>query len=85
MKTDTLTKLARAFAAHKGLKLSTVSTYAAQDGKYFDRLEHGAGCTLRKAERLVQWFSDNWPADLEWPRDIQRPARGHSRQMKGAA
>lgn len=74
MDTKTLVKLAEAYAGHSGLKLSTVSTYAAMDGKFFGRLKEGAGCTLRKAARLVQWFSDNWPADLEWPRDIARPS-----------
>lgn len=75
MDTKTLVNLAEAYAAHLGLKLSTVSTYAAMDGKFFGRLKEGAGCTLRKAARLVLWFSDNWPADLEWPRQIPRPPK----------
>jgi hypothetical protein len=75
MDTKTLVDLAEAYAAHSGLKLSTVSTYAATDGKFFSRLKGGAGCTLRKAAILVTWFSDNWPADLEWPRSIPRPPR----------
>lgn len=70
-----LIDLAERYAAHRGIKLATVSTYAAQDGKYFKNLKAGAGCTLRKASALVAWFSDNWPADLEWPRDIPRPAK----------
>lgn len=75
MNTDTLIELARAYGAHSGLTLSTVSTYAADDGKFFAKIAGGASCTIRKAERITQWFSDNWPADLEWPRSIPRPPR----------
>lgn len=75
MKTETLVTLAETYAAHRGLALSTVSTYAATDGKFFPELKKGAGCTLRRAARVLAWFSDNWPADLEWPRDIPRPAQ----------
>lgn len=71
-----LVKLAGAFAAHRGLKLSTVSTYVAGDGKFFRKLEEGpASCTLARAQRIIRWFSDNWPEDLAWPADIPRPAQ----------
>jgi hypothetical protein len=78
MNVQFLTALARQYAEHRGLALSTVSTYAAQDGKYFGRLEAGAGCTIAKANRIVRWFSDHWPPDLEWPRDIPRPPKSKS-------
>lgn len=74
MNTDTLVTLAETYAVHRGLALSTVSTYAATDGKFFPELKKGAGCTLRRAHRVLSWFDANWPADLEWPRDIPRPA-----------
>ncbi len=75
MSTYHLTRLAEAYALHRGLKISTVSTYAATDGKWIDGLKSGASCTLRKAAAVTQWFSDHWPADLEWPRDIPRPPK----------
>lgn len=76
MTTDDIITLAEAYTGHTGLKLSTVSTYAANDGKWITGLKvNAAGCTLRKAHRVVHWFSDNWPSDLEWPRDIPRPAK----------
>lgn len=74
-------KLAEVFTGHSGLTLSTVSTYAARDGKWLPALKAGtAGCTIRKAERVLSWFSDNWPSDLEWPRDIPRPSKPKSRE-----
>lgn len=75
METFSLVTLAESFAAHRALSLSTVSTYARNDGKFFIRLKGGAGCTVRTAATVAQWFSDNWPDDLEWPRDIARPAK----------
>ncbi|RDD65020.1 hypothetical protein DU478_17620 [Thalassococcus profundi] len=80
MSTDQLLQLAREFGRHKGLKLSTVGAYTANDGKFFLRIAGGAGCTLNTAMRICQWFSDNWPPDLEWPSDIPRPAPVKSTQ-----
>jgi len=82
MNTDMLIKLAETFAAHRGLKLSTVSTYAAVDGKFFRELKSGAGCTLRRADRVLNWFHNNWPDDLAWPSDVPRPeARAKKRRI----
>lgn len=75
MNTDTLINLAAMYSSHSGLSSATVSTYAANDGKFFRRLDQGAGCTLKTAERVVEWFAANWPDDLEWPRDIPRPPK----------
>lgn len=73
VKTEHLIRLGLAYAAHARFELSTVSTYAANDGKWLARLQGGASCTLRKAEVVCQWFADHWPSDLEWPADIPRP------------
>jgi len=79
METLTLIRLAEAYAEHCSLTLSTVSTYARKDGKFFGRLKSGSGCTLNTANTVVLWFADNWPADLAWPKDIARPSRGARR------
>lgn len=73
MNKEMLVKVAEAYGAHRSLKLSTVSTYAAGDGKFFGGLKGVAGCTLERAARVLRWFDENWPADLEWPRDVPRP------------
>ena len=75
MNTDALVTIAQAYAKHRSLTLSTVSTYAAIDGKFFRRLQDGSGCTLRKAHAVMLWFSENWPDDLEWPCSISRPPK----------
>lgn len=70
-----LVKLGEAYAAHVGLTLSTVSTYAANDGKWLEGLKGGNSCTLRKAAAVIRWFADHWPADLAWPEAIPRPPK----------
>lgn len=69
-----LVRLGLALAADRGRTLSTISTYAAGDGKFLPKLQAGdVGCTPRRADRVIQWFSDNWPEDLEWAGQMPRP------------
>lgn len=78
MSTDVQTQmitLCTAYAAHLNLSHWRVSFLARGDGQFFKRLSDGKGCTVRTAAQVFQWFSDNWPADLEWPRAIARPAK----------
>jgi len=70
-----LVRLGELYAAHVGLELSTVSTYAANDGKWLASLRGSASCTLRKAAVVMLWFSDRWPSDLDWPADIPGPPK----------
>ncbi|MCT4576849.1 hypothetical protein [Donghicola sp.] len=74
MKLDDLITLANMLSKHRELSLSTVSVYAANDGKFFNRLQEGGSCTFRTAARLMNWFSENWPSDLDWPEGIERPS-----------
>jgi hypothetical protein len=75
MKTSDLVRLADAYARHRSLSMSTVSTYVRNDGKFFDKLKGSSGCTLKTAAAVLKWFSDNWPVDLEWPGDLDRPSK----------
>lgn len=75
MEPNHLVRLSRLYAGHLGLSLATVSTYAQNDGKFFDRIVRTGNVTHRVANRLARWFHENWPADLEWPADIPRPTQ----------
>jgi len=74
MLTSDLIRLAEAYTSERGITFATLSTYAVNDGKWLNGLQTGAGCTLRKAQRYLTYLSDNWPTELDWPRDIPRPA-----------
>ena len=73
MNCESILRLSRQYATETGLSLSSVSTYATGSGDIFSRLDRGHDITTRRATRIVQWFSDNWPIDLHWPTDIPRP------------
>ena len=70
----TLIQLIDVYAAATGVAPSTVSLRSAASGDLYRRLCGGADITSRRAERIVQWLSDHWPADLPWPDGIDRPA-----------
>ena len=57
-------KLAEMYFAARKLSLTTVSLYASNQGMVFLRLRSGEGITVRRRDRILQWFSDHWPADL---------------------
>lgn len=69
-----LLRLAEIYAAGMSLAMTTTSLYCTGSGATFARLSDGCDITVRRATRAVQWLSDHWPADLEWPSDIARPA-----------
>lgn len=46
-----------------GLAPSTVSTKAANDGKFYDSLVDGAGFTMQRYEKVMQWFKDHTPVN----------------------
>ncbi len=74
MKTELhILKLAHAYADFKNLKLSTISTYSSNHGSFLSNLEKGSSLTVHRARKIIDWFSENWPADLAWPNDIERP------------
>lgn len=67
--------LASLYGGHLALSHWRVSFLVRGDGGFFKRLGDGKTCTVKTAGAVLQWFSDNWPDDLEWPRDIVRPAK----------
>ena len=73
MNTTELLRVARCLSRHRGVTLATLGRYAANHGAFFSRLGEGKTITEARKERVSQWFSDNWPDDLEWPPGIPRP------------
>ena len=69
-----LLELSDLYGQHANLSHWRVSFLATGNGQFFRGLKEGCSCTLKTASKVVAWFSDNWPADLEWPRDIARPS-----------
>jgi len=66
--------LANTLAAHQGVTHWAISMRLAGKGDFFRRLENGTNPRTDTFEKMLQRFSDNWPADLEWPSEVSRPA-----------
>ena len=69
-----LRSCADAFALARGLEVSTVGRLAANDGRFFERIEAGSSFTARKYDETIRWFAGNWPSNAEWPAHVARPA-----------
>lgn len=71
-----LITLAEVLAAHQGVTHFAISMRALGKGDFFKNLkEHDRDCRTRTVGRLMEWFDQHWPADLEWPRHIPRPVK----------
>ena len=89
MDTKHLSRLGQAYADHVGGTLSTLSTKMAGAGHVLPSMATGEKTvTVKKFNRLMAWFSENWPSDLAWPDDIPRPVatkmpgKDHTHQQK---
>lgn len=68
-----LLSVARLYCETTGLSMARVATLAHNQGAFFKRLNAGASCTLETYEKVMRWFSNNWPDGVSWPLDIPRP------------
>ncbi len=66
--------LASAYGEAKNIEEATVGRHCAADGRFFERLRDGKTFTIRKYDEVVAWFATNWPAQIEWPPEVARPA-----------
>ena len=70
-----LLAVADAYAAGERVPETTVSKRALQDSSRLTELRQGdCDIGVRRMERTLQWFADNWPPDAVWPSDVPRPA-----------
>lgn len=75
-----LLTLVEQYCAATGLSEARVATLVRNYGGFFKRVRDGGAFTNRTYERVLQWFSDNWPAGEAWPEAVARPApRGQMR------
>jgi hypothetical protein len=72
---DQLLTLANLYAEATGKRLSTIAYWLFNDGKKLAAIASGADLHSGNLNAAVTKLSDHWPADLEWPASIVRPAR----------
>lgn len=52
---------------------ATVSSRLFNDGKRVANLRCGSDIGIRRLHQALEWLSDHWPVDLDWPDSIYRP------------
>ena len=68
--------LAETMATARGLSEARIANLAGCDGNFFSRLRAGGGCRVDTFNRVVVFFSSNWPSNASWPeKTIARPVR----------
>lgn len=68
-----LLALIDAFCAARGISEARASTLIFNGGARVAQLRSGADIGIRRAEKAKRWISENWPDDVDWPADIERP------------
>ena len=69
-----LLAVAKAYAAAKGIKMSSLGNYVRTDSTYFARLERGETKMVCEVyDEIMQWLSDRWPEGTRWPPHVGRP------------
>ena len=69
---QTILEVALAYCEHTGKAESTVSRLASGSGNTFKRLRDGHTITYRRADRIIRWFTDNWPENVCHPEQLRR-------------
>jgi hypothetical protein len=64
---------------------ATLSTKLFGAGSRISQLRGGAtDIGVRRLNRAIQWFSDNWPENAAWPEGVERPAPAEAEEPGGA-
>lgn len=66
--------LVEAYCRAAGIAEATLSSRVFRDGKRLAQIREGADVGARRLEAAVRWLSENWPAEFDWPSEIERPA-----------
>lgn len=65
---------ASVYTAERQIGFSTLGRLAAGDWRFFDNLSRDDKTfTARKYDEVLRWFSANWPEELAWPDNLERP------------
>lgn len=76
--------LAEAFAAHVNRSLTTIADWAGVQNRTFLQLRKTGTCRIDTYARAFAWFDDNWPSDLDWPAEVERPSARRARRRRAA-
>ena len=70
-----LIDLAARYASAWGMSPEDLGARSVGDSAFIPRLRGGRTCTLRTANKFVEYLSDDWPPGESWLPEVPRPAR----------
>lgn len=65
--------VADAFCEKTGIGRQRLSTLTLGAGHRLETIAGGRDLNTGTFERAMQWLSDNWPPDTDWPAGVARP------------
>lgn len=71
--TEQLSLVAETYSAATKVALGTLGDKLLNGGGRFRKIAAGGDLNTKSFERVMQWFSDNWPEGTEWPEGVVRP------------
>lgn len=73
-----IVSLGETLAEHEGKTHWTVSKMVSTKSDFLHRLMKGSDINTRTYVATMERFSEIWPSDVAWPKDIPRPAKARS-------
>lgn len=70
---DAFLALVDRYGAFAGVAEATVSSRLFNDGKRIASIRRGSDVGVRRLLVALEWLSDHWPDDAEWPELVPRP------------
>ncbi len=79
-----LIALGRLYCFWTGIQPSTLGDWSCGNNRVFVRLfaDPTSRCLTDTAERASDWLIQNWPKDLDWPKEIPHPDAGRRPQVR---
>lgn len=71
--TEHLLRLSDIYSAALGVAEKTTSYRVFGDSKKFAALRSGSDIGVARFNQAFGWFSNNWPANAQWPQGVYRP------------
>jgi hypothetical protein len=65
--------LADTLGAHLGVTHWAISMRVSTKGDFIKKLRDGGDARTKTVSRVFELFSQQWPADLDWPNHVPRP------------
>jgi hypothetical protein len=67
-----LVDLGVAYMRATGISRTRLSILTAGHNRLFERLLEGFDCRTQAAEKASDWFDQNWPSGVPWPKTVAR-------------